>query len=259
MTSEGQHGDRTKLREFLRPHRHSAVVALTECNGCPPGAALAAELGFANAETLMPQSGYGLAVLSPWPLRVLEALLEGFHHGLLHVAVAGAGGIEVMCYHGAPSGPAQRNHEAEQIAARVRLRGRRPGAPPLVLAGDLNMLSPADREHYGGLSTFSGRLRRKFFDGDARLPSYRAFELLLAAGLVDAAHPPGHRTAALQRTVPALHADAMHAAPMRLDYVLVAGAAAGMRCRVKRSFISDHHPLVCIFWWCRKPRHTGEL
>ena len=188
--------------------------------------------------------------------------------------------LALLLTHLSPHDAAHRALEAAAVARRAAALDAA-GVPVLVL-GDLNTLSPLDAPAHAraGLAArlaASPALARKFLAPGGAI-DYAPMAALLAAGLVDLAHPapPAAATAPAAEggggggggdgeaaaavcaaepgvTVPTLGgADAMHAAPMRLDYALASPRAAALAAGPARAVggaetgrLSDHLPVEC--------------
>lgn len=222
------------------------VVGLNELNGwnAPPGiSGLAARWGYQDSVLFETRgSPYFIGALSRHPIETIASIEEGFHHAVLILKIMG---IHVVITHLSPRDATDREQEAARIAGLVEdIEG------PLLLMGDLNTLSPLDRESHleTGLAGLLGRdalLRRKFLDDRGEI-NYRPMQTLLDAGLVDL--NPDHTP-----TVPtASNTDRAHATPMRLDYILGNQAFLTGRHPVASVLqdsplphLSDHFPVMC--------------
>jgi endonuclease/exonuclease/phosphatase family metal-dependent hydrolase len=225
------------------------VVGLNELNGwerSPDIHGRGASWGYPHAALFVTEhSPYFVGVLSKYPVTVVATRSAGFHHGLLHVRIRG---VHYLITHLSPADAARREAEASMLADLVRgLVG------PVVVMGDLNTLSPLDREHHVAARLVDvlrgdATLRRKFLTADGTI-DYRPMQRLLDAGLCD----PGS-LAADQHTVPTIvNQDHAHAARMRLDYILVNAALLARRPRVRVlhteqvQSLSDHYPVECTW------------
>lgn len=222
----------------------------------------AASHGFPQLELLRTPHGYDIAVAAAgaYEMRRGEHTVEGggqsgFHHGVLHVTLAEAveePPLHLLATHLSPRSAQTRTHEAAQLASISRTLS----PAPVVLAGDLNSLSPADEAAHRELLPrlqADPRLAQKFLTPARDAIAYEPLALLLAAGLVDLCRgePGGGEH---EPTVPTgVGEDDMHAAPMRLDYILASPAAtqrrlAGLEGVVVRTELtrsaSDHFPVA---------------
>ena len=210
--------DETSIKEFARA-----------C-GCSSGAIFAGS-----------RSRYPIGLIAKSPVAVIEQRDEGFRHGVLHVKV---GQVHFVVAHLTPKRAHERLAEASAL---LRMTGQ--VAEPLFLMGDLNALSPLDKPHHDDerlakklRSTDS--LQAKFLRDDGTI-DYDAMQMLLDSGFVDVTVPGGH-------TVPTkIVDDEMHAAPMRLDYILANQAAGELRpsgsivADSENHDLSDHFPVEC--------------
>ena len=237
-----------RLGAWLRAQA-ADVVGLNELNGwdAPPCiAARAAEWGYTAAElNVTGRSDYFVGVLARHPVTPVGKREVGFAHGLLHVRICG---VHFLITHLTPGRAADRENEAAIVAEIVG-----PITEPLVLMGDLNTLSPLDRDlHERGnlreLLQSDAGLRSKFLNAAGDI-NYTPMQRLLDAGLTDlGADVP------VRHTVPtAVNTDKMHAAPMRLDYMLAnaafaesAGPARPLH-SADTDRLSDHYPVGCQF------------
>lgn len=155
------------------------------------------------------------------------------HHAASAVTLRSDGeSLTVVSVHLNPYAPERRRREAVWLTARLAHRG------PLVLAGDLNSLSVP------GPLPPGYRRRHLGPDGEIDTRAMAAF----ATGFSDAGRDAGD-------TVPtALHGAEF--APMRLDYVLLAGGLHAASARVVRDdpSASDHYPVVVSLRW--PPAHA---
>ncbi|WP_245640106.1 endonuclease/exonuclease/phosphatase family protein [Paenibacillus dakarensis] len=194
------------------------------------------------------RSKYYVGLVSKFPIEIISRTEEPFHHGLLHVKV---NDVHFLITHLCPSDSLKRERETEYIAGIVRSI-----TEPLLVMGDLNTLSPHDEPFYmecGIAHTLAqeDRLRKKFMHGG--MINYKPMQILLDAGLSDAGHHSGQeRELPFQYSVPtSVNQDHMHAACLRLDYVLVneslrkRGPAASIVRDAHVDGLSDHYPIRC--------------
>lgn len=281
---EGGHDIEELFANFFKPRCDVAVV--NEANGWRHNGVddLAARYGF-DVELLATPTTYDIGILAR---RGAVGLRRGpetttvpfFHHGVLHCELLGQDQtIHLLATHLTPHSTVRRRDEARRLVAIVKKlegpAGRR-NRPAVVIAGDLNTLSPLDRDQHDQLLPVllaNPRLRAKFLVPGATEQAgeidYMPMSILLAE-LVDVA--VGHdRRRKPHPTVPtALHVDKLHAAPMRLDYVLFnADAAAHLLSPAGdvtevyaltddfTDAASDHYPLVLT--GLRRPDDAGDL
>lgn len=180
----------------------------------------------------------------------------GFSHGLLHAVVNVEGERwHILVTHLHPHESGRRRREIAAILGYMEpyLAG------PLLLIGDLNSLSPLDREVHSHESMLANvmlgvpKLKRKFC-GDMDGIDYEPMRLFYAAGLVDAGAPKhiGQPDLASTTVPTPANRDVAHIGG-RLDYILLGPAlASGVgRCAVAQTvkdeateYISDHYPVI---------------
>ncbi len=228
------------------------IVALQELSGYTPAQleADAASWGHAHS-ALHNDARFPVGLTSRWPLERVASLEQGFHRAVLR---ADAAGLTVYAVHLHPSNWQARIDEAKRIGEDIASLGR--PDPRVVLAGDFNGFSPADREAYGsspGLVPFFKRLDERI-PGDRNLHDgqidYGGIQTVLDLGFLDAA--VRFRGAdGLGPTFPtAVVATADHGPPRRLDYIFVSeNLGPALRgCRVldddTTARFSDHAPVI---------------
>jgi endonuclease/exonuclease/phosphatase family metal-dependent hydrolase len=262
-------------------------AAFNECNGWQQDLQRIADgFGFPHVEILVARTGFHIAFMSRYPFHAIKHSGPPFHHGkLCSFSLAPsivyrescAGLLEIrderhslafLLTHLSPHSAAQRALEAGAISRRAAELDAE-GVPALVL-GDLNTLSRLDapahaRSGLAAALAASPALARKFLTADGAI-DYRPMDVLLDA-LIDLAAIPlpvgplavtaaATETAAAAEpgaTVPtACGGDPMHAAAMRLDYVLATPRAAALAAGPARAVddgetggLSDHLPVEC--------------
>jgi exodeoxyribonuclease-3 len=231
---EGCRDDVTRLEGVLAwvAGQQADVVGLAELNGwaqSPGLAARAAACGFPYSHLLVGKSPYHIGLLARAPIVVLQEIIDGVHHGILHLRV---GDVEYVYTHFSPHERLMRLHEA-QLCAQIVQRS----TGPLVLMGDLNSHSPLDQPLYEACLTP---------ENSAWALDFEAQQILLNAGLMDAA-----ATADARWTVPtALYPDSPK---RRLDYLYVNPVSKqrhpAVQCRIVHgpevANLSDHYPIIC--------------
>jgi endonuclease/exonuclease/phosphatase family metal-dependent hydrolase len=226
--------------------QHADVVTLNELNGWQAGDGLAEfgrSWGWPHAVIgKVDHSDYPVGILSRRPIDGSQLTGRPFHHALLQASI---GGLQVWVTHLSPMDARQRVVECRWIADRARAV-----TGPLILAGDLNTLTPIDAPMHARLDIQASlqantTLKRKFLTPRGAI-DYEPMQILLAGGLVDICAPDQP-----QASVPTpFNRDAAHAAPMRLDYLLANAALmqAMPRGWVERGeavrMLSDHYPVV---------------
>lgn len=196
----GTHQD--ELLEWLRG-RNANVVGVSEANtwgspmpDAPPPptewtpsgmAARASIAGFPFAVLFQTQSGYNIGMLSTWPIKVISADDTNFERGMLE---ARTNGVTYLLVHLHAHDSIVREAEAEIVANRVKHHTA--AGHPVLVAGDMNTLSPLDRAWHEQEDLLGfindprvpSRLRAKYLDAEGNL-NYRPMEILLGSGLQD--------------------------------------------------------------------------
>jgi len=250
--SKGNAQHHGRWREWVARQKPD-VVALQELNGYTATklAEDAASWGHAHS-VLFKEDGFPIALTSRWPIEDVARLRDGFHHGLLRGRVRG---VYIYVIHFHPSNWEHRIREAAWLAQNVATLpadDRR-----VILAGDFNGFSPADRTHYEKSSTLI-----PFFEMlDQRDPraknlhagriDYGGLQAILDQGFVDAwarLNPPD---APFIGSFPSpLVRDENHGPDRRLDYIFVSSnlANAVKNCHILRddetALFSDHFPVM---------------
>ena len=132
-----------------------AIVGFQELNGYTQER-LAEEShawGHGHAATVK-EGGYIVGLTSREPIEVVERHLEGMHHGLLHARTMG---IDCFVVHLSPFKARHRQREAEMILQRVKIA--MDGGKPVIVMGDFNAFSPADRAAHDGNTDLLKRMR----------------------------------------------------------------------------------------------------
>ena len=229
------------------------VVCLQELNGYTPDklAADAAAWGHKHS-VLLKTDGFPTGITSNRPIHDVRRLQTGFHHGLLRCRI---GAIWFYVIHFDPSDFQHRIEEAELLWIDIATL---PGAEPqIVLAGDFNGFSPADKNHYDSddrLVPFFRQLDARIDDdrnlNDGRL-DYGGIQAILDRGFLDvvaARRTPGEEFIGTFPTP--LVNDVDHGSSRRLDYIFV---SANLADRVTEAAIirteqtemlSDHLPVT---------------
>jgi exodeoxyribonuclease-3 len=203
------------------------VLAIQELRGFPR-AAFEAATGLTGhvARSVFGQA-VGVFVRPPWEITRRSSVRWQLHHAASAVTLRSGGeSLSVVSTHLNPYAPERRRREAVWLTARFGHRG------PVVLAGDLNSLSVP-----GPLPP--GYLRRHLGpDGKVDTRAMAAFTRVFTDAWLSAGEGDGN-------TVPTGLRGAEFA-PMRLDYVLLAGGLHASSARVVRDdpLASDHYPVV---------------
>lgn len=275
---EGGHGTEELFQNFFVPECDVSVI--NEANGWRQKnvAEVADRYGF-DLELLATPTTYDIGVLAR---RNVVSMRRGsetsagrqsstqLHHGVLHCEltplVDDTRPVHLLATHLTPHSTIRRREEARRLVALVqRLEGEGFGAnrQAVILAGDLNTLSPLDKEDHAALVPIllsNPRLRAKFLvPGHTETQGeidYMPMRILLAE-LVDVAVAHDKRRKPHPTVPTALHVDKLHAAPMRIDYILFNDAAAAhilsptgeiLEVNALRDAFtdsaSDHYPLI---------------
>jgi len=237
------------------------VVALEELNRYTAERLVEEALQWGHKHAvLLKREGYPTGLTSRTPITDVERIVEGYHHGVLHGRTAG---IDFLVVHLSPHEFLVRKKESQRIAEWVR-RLTSHGHEVIVL-GDLNSLSPADRPHYeasGMLAFHRGRPESQespnLNDG---MPDFSVHQNLLDASLVDvvARHTePGRGR--MSCATPLIRKEgtpdvAWERGLRRIDFVMASpdlAARSTSGCVVNDSsmdMLSDHYPVVVEFDW----------
>lgn len=229
---------------WMRERRYD-VIGFNELKGWSGEelSRLAAEWGCPHSAIHETQaSKHYIGVISRHPIRVVDKVEKPFHHGLLHVI---AGGVHFCLTHLSPRSSVAREAEARALAERTgRVR------EPLLLMGDLNTLSPLDRDIYARTKLLdvvkrNDKLFAKFAANDEL--NYEPMNVLLNSGLADIGCAETFRHSVPTR----VNLDKMHAAPMRIDYMLANRPLLDLKPTAvilqdgELDYLSDHYPIEC--------------
>ncbi|MEM6690016.1 MAG: SMP-30/gluconolactonase/LRE family protein [Planctomycetota bacterium] len=201
---------------------------------------------------LLKENGFPTGITSRYPITDIKRIRVGFHHGLLRCRIQG---IWFYVIHFHPSNFQWRIDEAELLKRDVESLPEE--NPKVVLAGDFNGFSPADRSHYE-----SDQRLIPFFKGldgknsnarnlnDGRI-DYGGIQAILDQGYTDliasrrSAHLP------FVGTFPgALVSDQDHGSDRRLDYIFVSPSlldqveSAAILRDPCTEMLSDHIPVT---------------
>ncbi len=229
------------------------VVSLQELNGyTAEKLAEDAKAWGHDYSALLKEDGFPTGVTSRYPISDIKRVREGMHHGLLRCRIQG---IWFYVIHFHPSNFARRIEEASLLKADV---ASLPGNDPkIVLAGDFNGFSPADKAHYNTdpkLIPFFQSLDQR--DSNARnlnhgRMDYGGIEAILSQGYIDLVDHFRGEKAAFKGTFPAaLVSDQDHGTDRRLDYIFVSPSLLGS-CQSatiirdsQTELLSDHLPVT---------------
>ena len=244
------------------------VVCLQELNGYTTAklATDAASWGHAHS-ALLKEDGFPTGITSRLPIHDLKRIRTGFHHGLLRCRIAD---LWIFVIHFHPSNYAHRIREAELLAEEIASLPPSPAgeAPRIILAGDFNGFSPADRLHYASdvaLEPFFTRLdeknpqARNLNDGHL---DYGGIQGILDQGFIDLIAQQRGQGPFVGTFPTPLVAGEDHGTDRRLDYIFV---SPNLRASVVEAAIlrdatteqlSDHIPVTASV---RVGHDTDEL
>lgn len=201
---------------------------------------------------LLKDDGFPTGITSRYPISDMRRLREGFHHGLLRCRIAG---IWFYVIHFHPSNFARRIDEAALLKRDVATLPE--DNPRIILVGDFNGFSPADREHYEQ----DDRLVPFFQQLDSRNPEarnlnngrmdYGGIEAIRAQGYTDLIERDRAAGSVFQGTFPTpLVSDEDHGTDRRIDYIFASKtlepsvvSACILRDAVTEG-LSDHFPVT---------------
>jgi len=188
----------------------------------------------------MKSSPYFVGIMSKFPVEVVNTDEKNFYHGLIHVKIQG---IHFFVTHITPFGSEYRELETRRLAEFVSSI-----EDPVMVMGDLNTLSPLDKDHYDSVG-----MREKLIAKEKSLLQHtKNYEIdyipmknLLDAGLFDIGYD-----ASFKHSIPTpLKHNLQYAKRLRIDYML--GNAAMMEynpiakvvCNEEVDVLSDHYPI----------------
>ncbi|MEM7309279.1 MAG: sialate O-acetylesterase [Planctomycetota bacterium] len=253
------HRSETKAASDWIARQEPDLVALQELTDADPQelSRLAASWGHGHSE-LLKQSGFSVGITASRPIEVVDRLLDGLHHGCLHVRIDG---VHVFVVHLSPFRWETRTAEAELLLPKIQPL-LDAGEDVLVL-GDFNAHSPADREAVAlypqllekarasdAANAHVENLRQDRFDDSV-------MERFLGTGLADAVLPFVLADDAPRWTFSTgIWTDEKSAPPeagSRIDYVLASPSLAEYATSaaiVRRGVVnrtSDHYPVLVDF------------
>jgi sugar lactone lactonase YvrE/endonuclease/exonuclease/phosphatase family metal-dependent hydrolase len=228
------------------------VVSLQELNGYTSAKLASDALAWGHTySVLLKEDGFPTGITSRYPITDVKRIREGMHHGLLRCRIRG---IWFYVVHFHPSDFARRVEEAAHLQADIA--SLQDVEPKIVLAGDFNGFSPADREHYKRdtqLIDFFRLLddRDKSRNLNFGKLDYGGLEAVLSQGFVDLVASYRDRNADFIGTFPShLVNDENHGTDRRLDYIFVSAnlisavASAAIVRNEQTELLSDHIPVT---------------
>ena len=253
-------GRREQVARWLAAQQ-ADVVALEELNGYTEDGLREEARGWGHEHAvLLKRDGYPTGLTSRTAIADVERLVEGYHHGVLHGRTAG---IDFLVVHLSPHEFGVRKTEAERIADRVReltSYGRE-----VIVLGDFNSLSPADRPHYeanGMLDFHRGRVESAAdLNLNGGMPDFTVHQTFLDASLVDVV--AGHTAVGRGRVTcatPLIRKEGTDDASWerglrRIDFIMASGGLAARSTggrvvnHADMDTLSDHYPVIAEFDW----------
>jgi len=201
---------------------------------------------------LLKEDGFPTGITSRYPITDVQRIRDGFHHGLLRCRIQG---IWFYVIHFHPSNFQWRIDEAALLKQDVD--SLPDDNPRIILAGDFNGFSPADRSHYDSDSKLV-----PFFEWlDQKSPSarnlnegrldYGGLEAILAQQYIDVVAARRSPLLPYMGTFPAdLVSDQNHGTDRRLDYLFVSPSlqksvtSAAILRDPTTELLSDHIPVM---------------
>jgi len=246
---EPRHADWLKWMADQAPD----VVSLQELNGYTAEKLSADARAWGHEHSvLLKEDGFPTGITSRFPITDVRRIREGMHHGLLRCRIRG---IWLYVIHFHPSNFARRIEEAGHLKSDS---GSLSDADPrIVLAGDFNGFSPADRAHYSSdakLVPFFQMLDQR--DSGARnlnqgRMDYGGLEAILSQGYIDLVDRARAKESHFVGTFPSpLVSDEDNGTDRRLDYIFVSPnllpsvVSAGILRDSRTEGFSDHFPVT---------------
>lgn len=246
---EPRHADWLKWMKAEAPD----VVSLQELNGYTAEKLAADAAGWGHQySVLLKEDSFPTGITSRFPITDVRRIREGMHHGLLRCRILG---IWFYVIHFHPSNFARRIEEARHLKSDVESL---PDADPrIILAGDFNGFSPADRAHYdtdSKLVPFFQMLDQR--DAGARnlnqgRMDYGGIDAILSQGYIDLVDRARTKESAFVGTFPSpLVSDENNGTDRRLDYIFVSPnllpkvICASILRDAQTERFSDHFPVT---------------
>lgn len=229
------------------------IVSLQELNGYTAERLAADGRAWGHAHSvLLKEDGFATGLTSKTPITDIKRIREGLQHGLLRCRTAG---LWIFVIHFHPSNFAHRITEASLLKDEIAALGE--AQPRVILAGDFNGFSPADRAQYNAdleLVLFFRMLDERnpaARNLNANRIDYGGVEAILSQGFIDTLDHLREPGKAFAGTFPTpLVRDENHGTDRRLDYIFISpNLLPGLRsAKVLRdettALLSDHYPVA---------------
>ncbi|WP_062108162.1 endonuclease/exonuclease/phosphatase family protein [Bacillus niameyensis] len=203
------------------------------------------KIGFSHSYLFeMKSSPYFLGITAKYPIELIYTEEAApFHHGLLHVKIRD---INIIVTHLSPFESIIRELETKKIAEYIREI-----KAPLLVMGDLNTLSPLDKEYHNQINmkekiqNRSFQNRQHIFEGEI---NYRPMQTLLEAGLKDI----GFNGSSDYSMPTKIKGKPENPTYLRIDYMLANSALLQFEPEAEIvhgsevDTLSDHYPIQCI-------------
>jgi len=258
----GKDVERRKRTTQWIANQKPSIVALQElCNYNDKKLKEDAEVWGHEYCVLLKSSGYSVGLTSDQPIRVVEKILKGMHHGALHCRT---NDIDVFVVHFSPFSYKKRREEAAIILDRLD-EVRKNNGKYMVL-GDFNAHSPIDADLYDPEGPLLKRLRASHKDkplngnllnGDLEygvISSFLAFPLLdvcqpFTKGIKERGSFPGQVLGEVNNET----REGLLERLERIDFILVSPEMvekcdnAKVCNKEENYYLSDHYPVVAVF------------
>jgi endonuclease/exonuclease/phosphatase family metal-dependent hydrolase len=233
-------------------HQAPDVVALQELNGYTADELAADAKSWGHDYfVLLKTDGFPTGITSRYPVTDVKRIREGMHHGLMRCRIRD---IWFYVIHFHPSDFSRRIEEAGHLQADIQSLPEQ--NPRIVLAGDFNGFSPADRAKYDAdpqLVEFFEMLDRrdKGNNLNAGRLDYGGMEAILAQGFVDTVALRRPNDAPFVGTFPSnLVREENHGTDRRLDFIFISPNLVDSLTEAKvlrnseTELLSDHLPVT---------------
>ena len=231
---------------------NSDIIALQELNGFTEEVLAKNAKSWGHPHTaLLKEDGFPTGITSKYPIKNLEKITEGYHHGMLSCKT---GGLQIYVIHLHPGHWEIRHREVDLLLE--TLMNHKPGEP-ILLVGDFNTFSIHDKKYYDqtpDIIPFFRRLDQRWKSNrnlrDDQL-DYTHLNKFENAGYIDLI---AERRANFMGTFPTkLRLDEDNGPDRRLDYFF-ANKELSIRCKLakylvnpKTDLLSDHYPAIAEF------------